>query len=132
QIGKQEADCDGLDTLLLQFLDLSSGFLFIERNENIADGRNQAFRHDLAMTSADERANLPGNVLHDRIVLRALMAADMNDVAIAAGGDHSGPGAFVFENSVGADRGSVKQMVELRDLDAFALAELGDSGNHAN
>jgi len=48
------------------------------------------------MLATDERTVLPRNFLLDREVMRALVAANMDDVPIALGGDHAGRRAFVF------------------------------------
>ena len=62
-------------------------------------------------------------------MLRALVAPDMDDVAIPGGGDHSGHRAVIFENRVGADRRAVQRMVDRRARYVRACTQLDDPGD---
>ena len=65
-----------------------------------------------AMTAADQRPILPRNLLADRIMLRPLVAADVDDIAIAGSGDHAGHRPVMLQHGVGADRRAVQHMVD--------------------
>src|SRR3979490_1983495 len=69
------------------------------------------------------RPAVPRDVLHDRVVLRPLVAADMQDVAIATGGDHAGDGAVVLEDGIGGDGGAVEHHVDRLARDAVLVAK---------
>ena len=101
---------------------LADAFL-VERLQHLAARRHQPLRHRLAMPALDQRPALPRDVLHDRVVLRPLVAADMQDIAIAAGGDHAGDGAVVLEDGIGGDGGAVEHHVDRLARDAVLVAE---------
>ena len=101
---------------------LADAFL-VERLQHLAARRHQPLRHRLAMPALDQRPALPRDVLHDRVVLRPLVAADMQDIAIAAGGDHAGDGAVVLEDGIGGDGGAVEHHVDGLARDAVLVAE---------
>ncbi len=123
EIGEQEADGDGLHA---RFLELAHGLahaFLVERLQHLALGRHQPLRHRLAMAALDQRPVLPGDVLHDRVVLRPLVAADVQDIAIAAGRDHAGHGAVVLEDGVGGDGGAVEHHVDRLARDVVLVAQ---------
>ena len=53
----------------------------------------------MAVAPLNERPALPGDSLHQRVVLGPLMAADMQDVTVTARGDEPRHGAAMFQNS---------------------------------
>src|SRR5436309_971805 len=69
---------------------------------------DKPFRNHLAMASPHQGLSLPGYVLHDGIILRPLVAPNMNDVAITLGSDHAGARTFVFQHGIGRNGGAVK------------------------
>ena len=93
----------------------------------LAVRRRDPLGHGQAVAAAHERRRLPGDVLHHRVRLRPLMASDVDDVAHALGGDHSGQRAAVLEHRVGGHGGAVEQTVELARGHAGAVAQLDDS-----
>ncbi len=92
--------------------------------------RGEPFGHRLAMTPADQRPHLPGNVLHDGVVLRPLVPPDVNDVTISLRRDHARPSALVLQHGIGGDRRAVEQVVHLRHGNALARAKLLNAIHH--
>ena len=123
EIGEEEADGDRVDPGFLQFAYGLTNTCLVERLEDLALGRSQPFANRLAMPSFHQRAVLPGDVLHDGVMLRPLVTADMQDVAIAAGRDHAGDGTVVFEDGVGGDGGAVEHDVDRLAWNAVLVAE---------
>ena len=80
------------------------------------------------MPALDERAVLPRQLLHDRVVLGALMSPHVDDVAVSLGRDHPGPRAAVLEDRVGGDGRPVKDVADVAGRDPVPLAELADAG----
>ena len=64
-------------------------------------------------------------------MLRALVAPDMDNVAIAGGGDHPGHGAVIFEDRVGADCRAVQHMVDRRARYFRPCTQFGNPGDDA-
>ena len=64
-------------------------------------------------------------------MLRALMAADMDDIAIAGGGEHAGPRPVMLQYGVGTDRRAVQYMVDRRTRQVEPRAQLANAGDHA-
>ena len=83
EIGEQEAHGDRFHALVAQLARRAAHLVLVERHEHLARGRNDPLGDDLAMTTLDERPRLPRDVLHDRVVLRPLVAADVDDVTKA-------------------------------------------------
>ena len=123
EVGEQKADGDGFDAGFLQFAHGLAHTLLVERLQLLATGRHQPLRHRLAVAALDQRPVLPGDVLHDRVMLRSLVAADVEDVAIAAGRDHAGDGAVVLEDGVGGDGGAVEHSIDGFARDSVLVAE---------
>src|ERR1700687_1470757 len=73
-----------------------------------------------AVAPLHQGPRLPLNVLHDRVILWSLVAANMNNVSVSFSGNHAGGGAFVFQHGVGSDGSPVKKIVHLMRQDAFA------------
>ena len=131
-VGKQETHADRLDPPGLEgACGLAHGVL-VQWLQHLAARRRQAFAHHCAVPPAHQRAVLPRNVLHDRIVLRALVAADMQDVAIAAVGDHAGPGAVMLEHSVGRNGGAVEDVIDGGGVEMVARAQFAQSIDRAD
>jgi hypothetical protein len=59
------------------------------------------------VASLDKWPALPGDPLYQRVVLGPLMAADMQDVTIAARGDKARYRAAMLQNSISRDRGAM-------------------------
>ena len=114
EIGEQEADRDRRHAFGLQGA---------RRDQPLPDG--------LAMPPPHQRPILPGDLLHDRVMLRALMTADMQDVAIARSRDHPRRRAVMLEDRVGRDRGAVQHERDALTRDPVALAELDQSAHDA-
>jgi hypothetical protein len=79
----------------------------------------------------DERARLPRDVLHHRVRLRALVAADVHDVAHALGRHHPGARSAVLEDRVGGDGRAMQHAVDRVGIDPAALAQLDDAGHQS-
>ena len=126
-VGEEEADGDRLHALLAQRPRSLAHALLVQRLQHLALRRHPPLAHGHAVAPAHQRARLPGDVLHDRVVLRALVAADMDDVAVAGRGDHAGHGAVVLQHRVGRDRGAVEDVGDRFGRGAAPLAELGDA-----
>ena len=131
EVGEQEADGDRLHARLFQLAHRLAHAGFVERLQHLALGRHQPLLHRLAMAALDQRPVLPGDVLHDRVVLRPLVAADMQDVAIAAGRDHAGDGAVVLEDGVGGDGGAVEHHVDGLARNPVLVAKRHQARDHA-
>ena len=82
-----------------------------ERHEDLAR-RPDPLRDDLPVAPPDERAVLPRHLLVDRVVLGALMAGDVEDVAVAARRDQPHARAVVLQERVGRDRRAVEERVD--------------------
>ena len=126
-VGEEEAHRDGLDALGPQGPGGPAHPLLVQRLQLLAPGRRQAAADRLAVAPPHQRPRLPGDVLHDRIVLRPLMAADMQNVPIAAIDDHAGPGAVVLQHGIGGDGGAVEHGVDAVRLDALPEEERADA-----
>ena len=131
EVGEEEADRDRLHPLLAQRTRGLAHALLVQRLQHGAPGRHPPLAHAEPMPPTHQRARLPRDVLHDRVVLRPLVAADMDDVAVAGGGDHAGLGAVVLEHRVGRDRGAVEDVGDRLGRRGAALAELGDARRRA-
>ena len=127
EVGEEEADRDRLDARLFQRAGGGANLGFVQRLQHVPGRWRDPFRDDLAVAALDERPGLPGNVLHDRVVLRPLVAADVNDVAEALCRQHSGLGAAVLEHRVRGDGRSVEDGVDVgrRDLRPGGRARAG-------
>ena len=96
QVGEQEADRYRLDTGSLEFFCGLTYFIFVERRDDVADRRRDAFADRLTISPKDEWTFLPGDFLLQRVVLGALMATDVDDVAEAPRSNHAGLGTAVL------------------------------------
>ena len=131
EVGEQEADGDRLDALRLQFhRGLAHGGL-VQRHDLLAGRRDQPPRDGLAVAALDQRTALPGQFLHDRIVLDALVAGDVDDVAEALIGDETGLCALVFEHRIRGGRRAVEDIIDVGDIDAVFGAKLQNASHHA-
>ena len=90
QIGEQEADRDRLDASGAQEASGLAHRRFVERNQFVPSWRREPLGDRQAMAALDQRPILPRNFLADRIMLRPLMASDVDDIAIPGRGDHAG------------------------------------------
>ena len=90
----------------------ASGDLVLgERDEDLS-GRPDPLRDDLPVAPPDEGAVLPRDFLMDRVVLRTLMARDVEDVAVAERRDQPHARAVVLQERVGRDRRPVEERVD--------------------
>ena len=126
-VGEEEADGDRLYALVAQRPRGLAHALFVERLQHVALRRHPPLLHGEAVAAAHQRARLPRDVLHDRVVLGPLVTADVDDVAVAGRGDHAGLGAVVLEHRVGRDRGAVEDVGDGVRRRAAPLAERGDA-----
>ncbi len=110
EVGKQEAHRDRLDPFGTQFTGRRPDLILIERHKHLARWRDEAPPDRLAVASRDQRAVLPGQFLHDRIVMDALVPPDVDDIAEPLIGNHPGPGTLVFENRIGRRRRAMEHM----------------------
>ena len=79
------------------------------------------------MTALDQRSLLPGDLLHDRVVFRALVATDVQDISVTRRGQHACAGASVLEHGVCRNCGAVQDMVESGGIETVSRAELPDA-----
>ena len=128
-VAEQETHGDRFDAFLFQFTRGFAHLVLVERSDHLAARRRQPLGHRFAVTALHQRPVLPGDLLHDRIVLRALVAADVDDVAVALGRDHARFGAVVFQDRVGGDGGAVKHVVDGSKVDAVPFAQLRQAGH---
>ena len=126
-VGEEEADGDRLHTLVPQRACGLAHAVLVQRLQHVALRRHPPLLHGEAVAAAHQRARLPRDVLHDRVVLGPLVTADMDDVAVAGGGDHAGLGAVVLEHRVGRDRGAVEDVGDGVGRRPAPLAERGDA-----
>ncbi len=84
------------------------------------------------MAALDQHAVLPGNLLRDGVVLGSLVATDVDDVAVAPGGDHPGGRTSALEHRVGGDGGPVQDVIDGWARDAVRPAQSLDSLQHAD
>ena len=107
EVGEQKTNGDRFDPGVFELAGRLTDRSFIERNQNLAVRRNKPLRNTLAIAAADQRAVLPGNLLLNGVVMGPLVATDMENIAVALGGHHAGGRAFIFQQSIGGDRGPV-------------------------
>jgi hypothetical protein len=69
------------------------------------------------VTAQRQRAVLPRDLLHDRVVLRALVPGDVEDVAKPVGGYDPDARTGVLKHGVRRDRRAVEQVLDVRDFD---------------
>ena len=93
--GEQEAHRDRLHAFVPEPAGGAPHRLLVERDENLARRRGDSLGHREAVPAADEGPVLPRDLLPDRIVLGSLVAADVDDVAVALARDHAGARALV-------------------------------------
>ena len=89
--------------------------------------RNEPAFHNLAVTPFNQRPVLPGQLLHDRVVLGPLVARDVDDVAEAFIGQHARARPLMLEHRVGRCRGAVQHEVDIALPDAVVAADLSDT-----
>src|SRR5271169_1020095 len=129
QIREQEAYRDRLDPLGAQGASRLAHPFLVERNQLFPARRRQAFGDRQAMTASDQRPILPGNFLADRIVPRALVASDVDDIAIAGSRNHAGHRPVMLQHRVGTDRRAVQYMVDRWTWQVETLTQLANSGD---
>ena len=130
EVGEQKTDCDRINARLVQFKRGLPDLVFIQRRQHFAVGRSQPFGGGLAKAPPDQRSCLPGYVLHYRIVLRTLVAADMDNIPETGRCDHAGPHALVLQYRICRDRRAVEHMRNIRVGDAVAFAYLGNAPDY--
>src|SRR5580704_17998562 len=82
----------------------------VERSQYLAARWRQALGDREAMPALDQRPILPGKFLPDRIMLRTLVASDVDDIAIAGSRNHASDRPVIFQHGIGADRRAVQHM----------------------
>ena len=125
---EQEADAHRVDLLLAQLAHGLAHLVLVERRVHLAR-RHHPLGDRQAQAALDQRGLAPGQVLVDRERLRAPVAADVDQVAEAARGDHSRARAVALEHDVGRDRGAVEELVEGVELDPRQIAQLAQPGH---
>ena len=83
-------------------------------------GRIHPLRDLESVTALDERRRV---VLGQRVHVRASLAADLQQIAEAAGGDHRDPAAAALDEGVGTYRGAVGEPPERRRIDPVPRGE---------
>ena len=94
--------------------------------------RNESLRHALAIAAAYQGTILPGNLLLDGVVLRPLVATDVENVAVALGGNHAGSRALIFQQGIGRDRGAVVDQGNAIERNGLVAAQLGNRAHDPN
>ena len=120
---EEEADADRLDACRLELEDRLDAALLVERRGDLAR-RDHALGHRLAVLALDERPALERDVLHQREVVRPLMAPDVDDVPEALGREHPRAPAVVLEQGVRRDRRPVQHEPDVGRIDPRDLADL--------
>jgi hypothetical protein len=83
EIRKQEADSNSLHSRGFELAGDSTHRGFVQRQQHFTKWWYQPFWYHLAVSSADERPILPRDLLHNRVMLRLLVASNVNNVPIA-------------------------------------------------
>ena len=130
EVGEQKTDCDRINARLVQFKRGLPDLVFIQRRQHFAVGRSQPFGDGLAKAPPDQRSCLPGYVLHYRIVLRALVTADMDNIPETGRCDHAGPHALVLQYRICRDRRAVEHMRNIRVGDVIAFAYFSNAPDY--
>ena len=130
EVGEEEADGDRLDAGVLQRACRGPHLVLVQRLEDLARRRHDPLARDVSVPALHERPRLPGDVLHDRVVLRPLVAADVDDVAEPFRRQHPRLGPAVLEHRVRRDGRAVEDGVDLCRLDARVAAEVDEAGDH--
>ena len=108
EVGVQEADRDRLHALRGERVGRRRHRFLIERQQHGA-GRIDAFRNLMAALARDQRDRRADGVV---IQMRADLAADLQHVAEAPGGDQAGRHAAALDHHVGGDGGAVADEIE--------------------
>jgi hypothetical protein len=131
QVREQEADRYRLDTGGAKRSRRLAHRSLVERSQYLAARWRQALGDREAMPALDQRPILPGNFLPDRIMLRTLVASDVDDIAIAGSRNHASDRPVIFQHGIGADRRAVQHMVDRLTRQVEACAQGADPGDHA-
>jgi hypothetical protein len=127
---EQEADGDRLDPGVLQLRHLLVGLRLVERDEDGSVARDP-LGHRQPVAAAHDRVALPREILVVGEVERLLVPRDMEDVAVALGGDQPDLRAVVLDHDVGRDRRAVEDLVQVGRRGAGVCGQLPDSGHRA-
>jgi len=131
EIGEKKTDGDRFDAFRFQRAGRGHHPAFIKRIEFVTVRRREPSLHHLAVTALDQRPVLPRQFLHDRIMLDALMAGDMDDVAEALVGQHAGTCPLVLQHRVGRGGGAMQHVIDIGRRDAIIAADFGYALNDA-
>ena len=112
-VGEQETHRYGLHTSRFQLAGSLADLVLIEWDEDVAMRRDAVLADDFAMPTLHQYAVLPGDLLLDRVILRLLMQADVDDVAIALGGHHADDRAIVLQHGIGGIGRAVQDMIDV-------------------
>src|SRR5258708_30245387 len=82
-----------------------------ERSQYLSARWLQALCDREAIPALYQRPILPGNFLPDRIMLRTLVASDVDDIAIAGSRDHASDRPVIFQHGIGAHSRAVQHML---------------------
>ena len=127
EIGEQKADRDRLHRFRLQRSRRLDHACLVERLKLLAVRWRQPAFHHLAVTPLYQRPVLPWQLLHDGVVLGALVSRDVDDVAEAFIGQHSGARAIVLQHGIRRRGRAVQHVIDIPLPDAVVAADLGDA-----
>ncbi len=124
EVREQEADGHRLDAGLTKRARGHPDTVLVQRLQYVACRRSDPLSNDHAVTPLHERARLPGNVLHDRVVLRPLMTSDVHDVSEALGRHEPALRPAVLEHGVRGHGGSMEDATDVGRLDSRLATDL--------
>ena len=104
----QQANGNRLHTGLAQRPRALPDLLLIERDDDLSERRGDALFDGEPVAPPRQRADLPGQFLLQRKIMRFLVTCDVEDVAETLGGDQTDLGALVLKDDVGGNRGAVQ------------------------
>ena len=128
---EQEPDDHRRDAAALEHRDGVEHLLLVERRLDPSVGGEDALGDGDAVAALDQRPVLPRHLEVEREVVGALVAADVQDVAEVARGEHPHLGAVVLDGDVGGDGGAVDDEVDVTGPHPGHLAQLAQSAQHS-
>ena len=127
---EQESDHHRLDAPAFEHLHRSEHLVLVEGGLDAAVGREDSLGDGDAIAALDQRPVLPRHFEVKGEVVGTLVAADMQDVAEVACGEHPHLGAVVLDGDVGGDGGAVDDEVDVARPDSGHLAQLAQPPQH--
>ena len=124
QVGVEQADRERRDAAGGQRPDGPAGVGLVERRAHAAVGE-----HPLGHLADEAARDQRGRLLDLQVVdLVALLAADDQHVAEAAGREQADAGRLALDDDVGAERGAVHSLAQRRPVHAGAADQLVETG----